>query len=81
MVYTALNRTNTLLTNAMQFMSSVLWVMTKREHRGTDAQEVKAGWPKINSVVWYLITWTGHCSLCKHVGEREAYQGHLTSST
>lgn len=42
MVYTTLNRTNTLLTNAVQFMSSVLWVMTKTEHRGTAAQEVKA---------------------------------------
>lgn len=29
MRYETLNKTNTLLTNAMQFMSSVLWVMTK----------------------------------------------------
>lgn len=63
-------------------MSSVLWVMTKTEHRGTAAQEVKADWLKTNSVVVrYLITWTGHCSWYKHVGERHAYQGHLTSST
>lgn len=51
MGYTTLNETNTLLTNAMRFMSSVLWVMTKTKHRGADAQEVKADWSKINSVV------------------------------
>jgi len=42
MGYTTLKKTNTLLTNAMQFMSSVLWVMTKTKCRGVDAQEVKA---------------------------------------
>lgn len=51
MGYTILKKTNTLLTNAMHFMNSVLWVMNKTKCKGTDAQEVKADWPKINSVV------------------------------
>lgn len=45
MGYTTL-KTNILLTNAMPFMSSFLWVMDKTKCRGTDAQEVKADWPK-----------------------------------
>lgn len=55
MGYTTLNKTDTLLTNATQFMSSILCVITKTKRRGTDAQEVKADWPKINSVVNHVV--------------------------
>lgn len=62
MGYTTLNKTNTLYTNAMQFMSNVLWVMTKTKHRGTDAQD-KAIALKINSVISHEVFNNWHWSL------------------
>lgn len=51
MRYATLNKTNTLLTNAMQFMSSVPWVTTKTKWRATDTREVKADLPEFGSRV------------------------------
>lgn len=55
MRYATLNKTNTLLTNAMQFMSRVLWVTTKTKCRATDTREVKADWPKFDSGVCLYV--------------------------